>query len=533
MKTLSKRALGLLLSVLMLSTMIAAGCYSVIAATTDEEQAGATSVQGETVYCKNTKGWGDVYCYMWNNSSQTKDVAWPGTKMNNEGNNIWSYNVKSGFDMIIFNNNAGDQTSDLSYAGGAQCFDLGTNSWSGYNPSSTTAPTAGSVNNPTTPPGSFSVYCRAKSWSSVSCYMWNSDKDINASWPGVTMTKVDEGLFEYVAPKQFSKVIFSQGGNSQTSDLDNKGSGYAYNVDTNGWEEYDPNDLQLRDFKGDMDSPQYIGSQITFSVTGKSNSNVIQYQFSVNGSVAQAYSTSSTFAWTADKAGTFKIAVDAKDGDGNTNKKELTYEISDPSQEVSPVFLSSNPGNGRQILLNATTNIKIKAAGGKTGTNLLFYKYVVKNPSGEQMNTAYYTLNDSYSFTPKTAGDYKVEVSVQGSDNQTVTKEITYKAVTKIDESTSQDQPTVTDSTPTVTNPTPTPSQATKTEPSSEVVTPGVLGDANDDGVLNIRDAAAIQHYIGKTWNGKFNAKNADFNKDGTVNIRDAAAIQARIAGLR
>ena len=58
----------------------------------------------------------------------------------------------------------------------------------------------------------------------------------------------------------------------------------------------------------------------------------------------------------------------------------------------------------------------------------------------------------------------------------------------------------------------------------SQVRSSGVTGDANGDGVLNVRDAA----YIAKmTAQGKGNAlpSKADYNGDGTVNIRDAAAI--------
>ena len=59
-----------------------------------------------------------------------------------------------------------------------------------------------------------------------------------------------------------------------------------------------------------------------------------------------------------------------------------------------------------------------------------------------------------------------------------------------------------------------------------------VIGDANGDGVLNVRDAA----YIAKTLaqgKGDELPSAADFNKDGKVNVRDAAAIAKHLASAK
>lgn len=50
----------------------------------------------------------------------------------------------------------------------------------------------------------------------------------------------------------------------------------------------------------------------------------------------------------------------------------------------------------------------------------------------------------------------------------------------------------------------------------------GLKGDANGDGIINVRDAAAIASALAK---GVELPSYADFNGDGKVNIRDAAAI--------
>ena len=57
------------------------------------------------------------------------------------------------------------------------------------------------------------------------------------------------------------------------------------------------------------------------------------------------------------------------------------------------------------------------------------------------------------------------------------------------------------------------------------------LGDMDNDGVMNAKDAAAILKDIVEIEPGK-NPLMADFNGDGKVNAKDAAAILKRIVGL-
>lgn len=64
-----------------------------------------------------------------------------------------------------------------------------------------------------------------------------------------------------------------------------------------------------------------------------------------------------------------------------------------------------------------------------------------------------------------------------------------------------------------------------------------LIGDTDDDGILNIKDATFIQTKLaeGDTYYNKYSLKLnyiADFNGDGNVNVSDATAIQKTIAGL-
>lgn len=400
MKTLCKRSLGAILTLLLMVGMVCAGGYSVIAADTDKESSGGSvhSAEGHTIYFMNKNNWSRVSCYMWNNEQgDANNASWPGEAMTDEGDGVWSYDIKGDYNMVIFNNGSGSKTLDLDYPGDCMIYD-------------------------------------------------------------------------------------------------------------NGFKEYDTNPLKVKAFESSVASPQYIGSSIVFTAAAKSDGSVIEYQFSVNGTVTQNYSTNSTFTWNPVSTGEYTIKLDVKDNIGNTNTKELTYEIKDPSNELKPIFLSSSPATKTQIKTGATTNISVNAAGGNTGTKLLFYKFVVKDPNNTQINTAYYTLNKNYSFTPTVAGNYTVEVSVQSSDNTTITQKLTYE------------------STGTVTT------TSTTTSTTSTVPT-GLLGDVDNSGIVDVGDATLIQKYVNHKPVNNFLVERADYDKTGRIDIRDVTAIQKSLLG--
>ncbi len=64
------------------------------------------------------------------------------------------------------------------------------------------------------------------------------------------------------------------------------------------------------------------------------------------------------------------------------------------------------------------------------------------------------------------------------------------------------------------------------------VVGGALLGDADDDGVVNVKDATAIQKKIAGLDVASYNETVADADEDGNVNVKDATAIQKWIAGL-
>lgn len=514
-----------------------------------------TGAAGDYVYCKNTAGWSTVTAYMWNSSSDTNS-SWPGVAMTNMGNNIWRYQLPKAYSNIIFSQSGQNQTKDLVYPGAGRIYDNTTGAWSVYEtqPTTVTPTSSGSTTAPTQTATSASgaqyVYCENEAgWSTVTAYMWNSSSDTNTSWPGATMTKIGGNVWRYQLPKSYANIIFSQNGQSQTQDLTFPGAGYIYNNSTGKWDIYDTSPLQVSFFGTDLEAPQYEGVGITLSATAEGKGTVY-YKFSVssgsNNKVLADYSTKNYVQWIPNAAGTYTLTYEFKDAAGNTNKRTKSYSVESGLTSVSPYIKTVSPSGG-EIKRNTSVSLTTNAGGGLTGTKLLFYKYTVRNSSGDIVNVPYYTLNRSYSFTPTALGAYTVTVSVQGSDNTTVEREYNFTSVNTISPSEYATTPTETQAPtqkPTV-KPTETQAPTTKpTQPATQKPTvkpteqatqaPEILrGDADEDGDVTVIDATVIQRYLlGAPMLTPFNEANADADDDGDITIVDSTVIQRYLLGL-
>ena len=400
---------------------------------------------------------------------------------------------------------------------------------------STQKPTSGGGTTPTTAQnptqsqpdtGKTYVYCENEAgWSAVYAYMWNSESDKNASWPGVKMTNIGGNIWRYEYTKSYAKIIFNVGSNqTQTSDLTFPGKDYIFNNKTNSWEVYDTSPLQVSSFTTDLEAPQYNGVGIVLSAAAEGQGTVY-YKFSVVGStgtrILSDFSTKNSVQWIPQTAGTYSLTYDFKDAAGNTNQRTKTYVIEDGLNSVAPYIKTVSPAPG-EIENNKTVSVNVTAGGGITGTNLLFYKFTVKDSTGNTVNTPYYTLSGNYSFKPSSLGAYSLTVDVQGSDNKTVERTYNYISVgelTPIDEP--ETQPPTTYVEPT--------SAAMPTDP----VTAALYGDADDDGDVTVIDVTFIQRYEANiSLPSPLNKRNADVDGDDDVTILDATYIQRFNAGI-
>ena len=504
--------------------------------TSGQNPTSAPPVSSGYIYCKNDAGWSSVNAYMWTTGPSDQNGVWPGQAMENMGNGTWRCSVNGSYANIVFNNGS-DKTDDLPFPGVGKVYNNKTGQWSNYSPTDPTTapqnpttapqnPTTAPYNpttapqNPTTAPGgSKIVYCKNEAgWSTVTAYMWNSATDNNAGWPGAAMTKVGGDIWQYNIPKDFKNIIFSQNGQNQTSDLSFPGNGYIYNNKTGNWEIYDTSPLQVTAFGTDVEAPQYagVGITLTASATGQGT---VYYKFSVGSTVLKDFSIKNSALWTPTSAGTYTLTYEFKDSKGNTNKRTKTYQITDGSTSSNPFIKTVSPANGQQIKKSSACNISVSAGGGNTGTKLLFYKYTVKDASGNIVNVPYYTKKATYSFTPSTLGKYVVTVSVQGSDNAIVERDYIYESVTNPSGDSDETAPYIPPATQ-VTPPTTTPGDY-------------LIGDADMDGSVTILDATRIQRWLAELANdNEIHEKNADADLDNDVTILDATHIQRFIAGL-
>ena len=96
-------------------------------------------------------------------------------------------------------------------------------------------------------------------------------------------------------------------------------------------------------------------------------------------------------------------------------------------------------------------------------------------------------------------------------------------------------EPTVTEAEPTETAAEPTETAAeptvTAAEPTETGTVDGILGDANDDGLMNMKDVLTMRKYIAGM-DTEINLKNADVNLDNAVNLKDVLLVRKCIAGV-
>ena len=173
----------------------------------------------------NEAGWeGDIYAYAWtgDGESEVKLLGdWPGTQMENEGNNTFSITLPSAAEYIIFTNNNGSQTADLAFVNNKQ------------------------YTNAEEPADSYTVkFVNIAGWNDVYVYGWNGST--NSGWTAnkaektstVNVFGVDADVYECtislsVEPKN---LIFHNNDGTQTQDLQwVEGATYSYDDTEKGY----------------------------------------------------------------------------------------------------------------------------------------------------------------------------------------------------------------------------------------------------------------------------------------------------------
>ena len=604
----NRKFVSLLLSVVMLLSLMTVAFVPT-----------ASAAAGDTVFCEDAANWGTVYCYMWTDGSGNNG-DWPGQKMTKGDDGLWSYKVTGDWEKLIFNNGSGTQTADLSYQGSGSCYNNSTGAWTTVDvpeePTQATEPDSTEATEATQPSADSTVstdkntvyVMNEAGWSKVYAYMWTTgSSDENKSWPGEALTSIGEGVWMLEYEGDYKLVIFNNNSGTQTSNLNHPGSGQMYNNKTGEWTIYDPTLLHFNGVVAEPASPQYTGVDIKLSIDAEGGEGALSYKFTAtvgtSTTVISDYSADSTVVWTPDTAGTYTITYYVKDEAGNEKSQTASFKVNDINAETKPVVQSVSvaPTNSEssEIQKDVKTVIDVTAGGGNTGTKLLFYKFKITDPNGKIANVPYYTTSAQYEFTPTTVGVYQIDVSVQGSDNSTVTRTYKYDCVEELSapgelkvtvstsgkaqvgytvnvnatasggvapytysfkvngeqvkdysssaayalsltaEGTYEVEVSVKDAQDTVATKTVTITATAEQPDVSEPTTPSepeddyLKGDADCDGVVNIRDTTAIQKHVADiivlTEQGLVNA---ELDSSGSLTVKDATYIQKYIAGM-
>ena len=148
---------------------------------------------GRMVYFDNYNGWTDVCIHFWSDSNSNMS-KWPGVPMTLVEGTTYAAMIPEEAGYVIFNNgNNGAQTADLTLSADKNFYDYAVNSsstWDDYTP----VQILKLVND--------------KGWSNVYAYYWSYGDTSMTTWPGVPMTKGEDGTYTVRVPMEAEKIIF-------------------------------------------------------------------------------------------------------------------------------------------------------------------------------------------------------------------------------------------------------------------------------------------------------------------------------------
>ena len=347
------------------------------------------------VHYYNKNNWSNVYLYTY---AKVDGVTvkytgnWPGTKMTNEGNGWWSFEVTDAEEAyIMFNNNNGSQEPAANQ--------------SGYE---------------------------------ASGEVWVKDKKVlyknpDAPETGKVIVKyIDEETGEILKTIKLEDEI---GKDYKTESLSI--DGYTLKtIPTNSIGKFTKGDIEviykyskdvlvptIESFTPDKASPQLQGTNIKLTVKA-SGKGTLQYKFIIKDDKGNWYklrdfSTSNTYVWKASASGNKKLYVDVKDEFGNVVREELNYKIIASSNlEIQSFTVDKTSPQVKG------TNVKLTVKASGKGT--LQYKFIIKDDKGNWYKLRDFSTSNTYVWKTTVAGSKKLYVDVKDEDGKVVRKELNY-----------------------------------------------------------------------------------------------------------
>jgi len=256
------------------------------------------------------------------------------------------------------------------------------------------------------------VKVKMSSWSGTpNIYVYSGDgtsaKEYAGKWPGTAMTSEGDGWYSYETHEVgAAKVIFNGAFGQVPSGVGTPGfdvEGAMQYVD-GVWSTIEDKELKVTSLSPSIPSPADEGSSVRITAASTGGNGEIQYQFEVNSEVVQAYSSSKSFTWNADTAGTYKIKVTAKDSQGKKSEKEISYVVNKVGKVLKINSFDTNISSPQY------TNTAIKLSANATGEGTVKYKFTVVDSNGDESVIKSYNTTSSATWTPSVAGNYELYV---------------------------------------------------------------------------------------------------------------------------
>lgn len=419
---------------LILALMMVVSSFSVLAATTNVNKTGAFN---GTVYFKYSDGNSDKYIYAWNKTTNNKGTGdWPGTKMTNLGNGIYSYdfNNTESCNMVIFNDHGAFQTGDLYFpTDGKNMYDNTSSKWTTY--SAIKDPVASNV--ALSSDGGSGLKAGDKITLTVTATTDITTSDITYTFTDsfdnstktVTSGKTAQVQFTNLkeGTHKFTVTLSKDGYDDKTSNeislvvsASSSGDGYFLYNDNGGYSfktstslgEFSSNELSLNlvggktyylyVVKDNNEGNSYFNNKKEFDATSKS---VILYDYDTNNFEDEIVFTPSTsgkykFTWTPGKG-----------------QDTLKYEL-----ESTPVAKSVNlTANLENVVVGGSTTLTANVTDLNSGATDVKYTFQEVKEDGTTVDSAKVETTKTTTFTNLTSGThyYKVTVSAEGYSSVT------------------------------------------------------------------------------------------------------------------
>ena len=270
-------------------------------------------------------------------------------------------------------------------------------------------------------------------WPKVYCYAYSdtaSGTVSNGNWPGVLMNNEGTGFWIYTFPSDLGStvnVIFSNGSGVQIPGAGQPGLAMA-SKDKKLFRNDKLNALPASvktmsvTLAASTKTPA-VNQAVKLTASALNAKGTVNYTFLLNdGTTLKASSASNTCTWTPSKAGTYIVAVKAKD-----SSKSITSTVKIVVSSSGAALASAASISTSKVTFGGTVTLYGKAAGGKSPYQYAFY---AKRASASKYTLLKgYSTTSKYVFKPSAATNYSIIIRVKDSAGKVSSKVFTLNVV--------------------------------------------------------------------------------------------------------